>query len=862
MSDRYTRLEKLGEGTYATVYKGRDRSTNEIVALKEIHLDTEEGAPSTAIREISLMKELRHPNIVKLLDVIHTENKLMLVFEFMHQDLKKYMDTNGINGALDPLTIKRFMYQMLLGIDFCHDNRVLHRDLKPQNLLIKDNGNLLKLADFGLARAFGIPVTTFSNEVVTLWYRSPDVLLGSRTYSTSIDIWSAGCIMAEMYTGRPLFPGTTNDDQLVKIFKTMGTPPESIWKGLITYPEHLKRYPNYSPQDLKKMIPMIDNVGLDLLSKMLVYDPDQRITAKNALNHIYFTIPTTNNMGFTNPNGVGGGIPLQLNTMPPPHAHGVNVNMQSINLQNLQLLSSAAGVNMSTAIPLQQQNVIRPIMTVPPPQIIPAPSMVPVHQLLNPPPNTVGSFGDVIPFLNLGIGLRQRGHNVIIATTSIYRRFVLERGFEFRTIGWDLIDYIENNNELSNNKIFKFPGSSIAFNFLKQGLQRNNYEDAERMLNKIEFVILGIGSMYMYPECIIRDIRIAYICTYPWSSAPKITEDIYSFDSLQWIPFQLNFKMRKTFDYLVTVWSDMENLPIYNQKLLELGLKSVEKVPWSSGGSIETNQIPVIHISNRHLIKIPLNPKNINETQIDYPYLKYENELDIFEADPDLDKFLNEGRKPIYFGYGTNNNDFVDEIERIRLWLEVMQKLPENQRAIFCDVGDVDIQELNDEILNGRIFILNYYVPHSWLFPQLSCVVFHGGIGTTHSVIRAGVPSLIVYNYPEQSWWASILYRHGLTSNAGFHVNTVDSDKIYESLLDVLTDIDLKKRCESLGMRLNRKLNKIDGVTKILNFIEGYWDKTNWDDLDLNKNHHLHSDDDSNDNGTITPNSTRILKHL
>ncbi|CAJ0633784.1 11052_t:CDS:10 [Entrophospora sp. SA101] len=474
----------------------------------------------------------------------------------------------------------------------------------------------------------------------------------------------------------------------------------------------------------------------------------------------------------------------------------------------------------------------------------------------------VGSFGDVIPFLNLGIGLRQRGHNVIIATTSIYRRFVLERGFEFRTIGWDLIDYIENNNELSNNKIFKFPGSSIAFNFLKQGLQRNNYEDAERMLNKIEFVILGIGSMYMYPECIIRDIRIAYICTYPWSSAPKITEDIYSFDSLQWIPFQLNFKMRKTFDYLVTVWSDMENLPIYNQKLLELGLKSVEKVPWSSGGSIETNQIPVIHISNRHLIKIPLNPKNINETQIDYPYLKYENELDIFEADPDLDKFLNEGRKPIYFGYGTNNNDFVDEIERIRLWLEVMQKLPENQRAIFCDVGDVDIQELNDEILNGRIFILNYYVPHSWLFPQLSCVVFHGGIGTTHSVIRAGVPSLIVYNYPEQSWWASILYRHGLTSNAGFHVNTVDSDKIYESLLDVLTDIDLKKRCESLGMRLNRKLNKIDGVTKILNFIEGYWDKTNWDDLDLNKNHHLHSDDDSNDNGTITPNSTRILKHL
>ncbi|CAJ0903852.1 7530_t:CDS:2, partial [Entrophospora sp. SA101] len=191
--------------------------------------------------------------------------------------------------------------------------------------------------------------------------------------------------MAEMYTGRPLFPGTTNDDQLVKIFKTMGTPPESIWKGLVTYPEHLKRYPTYPQQDLKQMIPIIDNIGLDLLSKMLVYDPDQRITAKSALSHVYFTIPNNNNMRFTNPNSVGGGMPLQLNTMPQQHTHGVN--MQSINLQNLQLLSSAAGVNMSTAMPLQQ-NVIQPIMTVPPPQIIPAPPMAPVQQLLNLPSNS------------------------------------------------------------------------------------------------------------------------------------------------------------------------------------------------------------------------------------------------------------------------------------------------------------------------------------------------------------------------------------------------------------------------------------------------------------------------------------------
>lgn len=154
------------------VFKGRNRQTGELVALKEIHLDSEEGTPSTAIREISLMKELKHDNIVSLHDVIHTENKLMLVFEYMDKDLKKYMDSRGSGGQLDYITIKSFMHQLLKGIAFCHENRVLHRDLKPQNLLINNRGQL-KLADFGLARAFGIPVNTFSNEVVTLWYRAP-----------------------------------------------------------------------------------------------------------------------------------------------------------------------------------------------------------------------------------------------------------------------------------------------------------------------------------------------------------------------------------------------------------------------------------------------------------------------------------------------------------------------------------------------------------------------------------------------------------------------------------------------------------------------------------------------------------------
>ena len=149
--------------------------------------------PSTAIREISLLKELSHPNVVQLRDVIYADNRLYLVFEYLDQDLKKYLDV--CEGGLEPAILRSFLYQLLHGVAFCHDHRVLHRDLKPQNLLINREGEL-KLADFGLARAFGIPVRSYTHEVVTLWYRAPDVLMGSRKYSTPVDIWSIGCIFA------------------------------------------------------------------------------------------------------------------------------------------------------------------------------------------------------------------------------------------------------------------------------------------------------------------------------------------------------------------------------------------------------------------------------------------------------------------------------------------------------------------------------------------------------------------------------------------------------------------------------------------------------------------------------------------
>jgi cyclin-dependent kinase len=233
--DKYEKLEKLGEGTYGVVYKAQDKVSKELFALKKIRLESEdEGIPSTAIREIALLKELQHPNVVRIHDVIHTNKKLILVFEYVDTDLKKFM--NQFDKGMDAKVIKSLLYQLVRGVAHCHQMKVLHRDLKPQNLLVSQEG-VLKLGDFGLARAFGIPVKNYTNEVVTLWYRAPDILLGSKNYSTSVDIWSIGCIMVEMYNQKPLFPGSSEQDQLKKIFKIMGTPDATKWPGITDLPD-------------------------------------------------------------------------------------------------------------------------------------------------------------------------------------------------------------------------------------------------------------------------------------------------------------------------------------------------------------------------------------------------------------------------------------------------------------------------------------------------------------------------------------------------------------------------------------------------------------------------------------------------
>jgi len=284
--DTYTKLDKLGEGTYATVFKGKSRLTDNLVALKEIRLEHEEGAPCTAIREVSLLKDLKHANIVTLHDIVHTDKSLTLVFEYLERDLKQYMDDCGAILAMN--NVKLFLFQMLRGLAYCHARRVLHRDLKPQNLLINERGEL-KLADFGLARAKSVPTKTYSNEVVTLWYRPPDVLLGSTEYSTPIDMWGVGCIFYEMASGRPLFPGSTVEDELHLIFKVLGTPTEDNWPG-INRTEELQSYkfPHYTTEPLVARAPRLDPDGINLLNSFLHFEARRRVSAREAMKNPYF----------------------------------------------------------------------------------------------------------------------------------------------------------------------------------------------------------------------------------------------------------------------------------------------------------------------------------------------------------------------------------------------------------------------------------------------------------------------------------------------------------------------------------------------------------------------------------------------
>lgn len=288
MTESFQKLEKIGEGTYGVVYKALEKKTGKTVALKKIRLENEtEGIPATTIREILLLKSLKHSTIVGLNDVIYNNNKMYLVFEYVELDLRRYLDKLYDEGrTVGESSVRRFSQQLLTAMDYCHSRNIFHRDLKPQNILINANGDI-KLADFGLGRATGIPLRTYTTEVVTLWYRPPELLLGCKYYDSSVDIWSAACIMAEVVLMKPFFPGDSEIDQLFKIFKVLGTPNNTVWPNVENFPNYKVEFPVWNATELESIFD-IDPCFINLISMMFEYNPNERITARDGLSHKYF----------------------------------------------------------------------------------------------------------------------------------------------------------------------------------------------------------------------------------------------------------------------------------------------------------------------------------------------------------------------------------------------------------------------------------------------------------------------------------------------------------------------------------------------------------------------------------------------
>ncbi|KAK0576220.1 hypothetical protein LWI29_013850 [Acer saccharum] len=301
-AEAYDKLDKVGQGTYSNVYKARDRDTGKIVALKKVKFDTSEPeSVKFMAREIMMLQKLDHPNVVKLegLATSRMQYSLYLVFEFMQSDLSRIITRP--EGRLTEPQVKCYMHQLLSGLQHCHDRGILHRDIKGSNLLIDKNG-MLKIADFGLANYFSPnqkrPLTS---RVVTLWYRAPELLLGTTNYGVGIDLWSAGCLLAEMFAGRPIMPGRTEVEQLHRIFKLCGSPPEDYWKKLKLSTTF--RPPHYKPR-LFEVFGDFAESSLGLLSTLLALDPANRGSAYLALQNEFFR---------TNP------LPCDLSGLPVIH---------------------------------------------------------------------------------------------------------------------------------------------------------------------------------------------------------------------------------------------------------------------------------------------------------------------------------------------------------------------------------------------------------------------------------------------------------------------------------------------------------------------------------------------------------------
>ncbi|CAD6184883.1 unnamed protein product [Caenorhabditis auriculariae] len=289
----YVKMNRIGEGTYGVVYRARDNVSSEIVALKRVRINEKTtevcGISESALREITLLKKVRHQNLVLLKDVAVTRDHkgIFLVMEFCDRDLAAILDHMDTPFALPD--IKCMTKQLLEGLEHLHRHFIIHRDLKVSNLLLTTDG-ILKIADFGLARMFGDEEVVMTTRVVTLWYRPPELLFGCKKQSSGIDMWAVGCILGELLLHRPLMPGKTEIDQIDKIIQLLGTPTKLIWPEIEQMPLlknmdlKIQQYNN-----LKRVFESASPAALSLLNELFAYDPARRMTASAALRHPFFT---------------------------------------------------------------------------------------------------------------------------------------------------------------------------------------------------------------------------------------------------------------------------------------------------------------------------------------------------------------------------------------------------------------------------------------------------------------------------------------------------------------------------------------------------------------------------------------------
>ncbi|WWD19485.1 hypothetical protein CI109_103945 [Kwoniella shandongensis] len=288
--EMYEKISHVGEGTYGKVYKARSNETGEMVALKRIRMEGErDGFPVTAMREIKLLQALRHENVLKLMEMVVSTGSVYMVLEYMDHDMTGLLAHPTLQFS--PANIKSLNHQMLSGLAYLHDRGILHRDMKGSNILLNSSGEL-KLADFGLARVYSKRHRDdYTNRVITLWYRSPELLLGETVYGPEVDMWSAGCIMLELSTSKPVFQGTDEIHQLEVIYSIMGTPTEEDWPEVKELPwyELVKPKEKVASKFRESFAKWLTPAALDLAEGLLFHNPVKRLSALAALETAYFT---------------------------------------------------------------------------------------------------------------------------------------------------------------------------------------------------------------------------------------------------------------------------------------------------------------------------------------------------------------------------------------------------------------------------------------------------------------------------------------------------------------------------------------------------------------------------------------------